>query len=163
LNVENRRNVNPLRNEVDLVKSIACFLVAVASAWCVVFALARAESPQTSQPKSQTEGQPLISSLEGPDLFRSYCAPCHGADGKGNGPATAALKTKPPDLTTITRRNGGKFPTKRVGETIAGNDRIAAHGSREMPIWGPIFHQVESDRDWGYVRLENLTKYLESV
>ena len=145
------------------MKSLVCFLLVVLSAWCVAFTLARAESPQTSQPKSQTEGQPLISSLEGPDLFRAYCAPCHGTDGKGNGPAAAALKTKPPDLTTITRRNGGKFPAKRVGETIAGNDRIAAHGSREMPIWGPIFHQVESDRDWGYVRLENLTKYLESV
>jgi mono/diheme cytochrome c family protein len=147
------------------VKSVACFLLAVSSAWYVGFTIAQAESPQASHPKSQTERQsePLIASLEGPDLFRAYCAPCHGEDGKGQGPAAAALKTKPPDLTTIKRRNGGKFPVKRVGETIAGDDRIAAHGSREMPIWGPIFHQIERDRDWGYVRLENVTKYLESI
>ena len=147
------------------MKSFACFLLAVSGAWCVVFTLAHAESPQTSQPKSQMERQnePLISSLEGQDLFRAYCAPCHGADGKGNGPAAAALKTKPADLTTIKRRNGGKFPTERVRQTIVGEKGVPAHGSREMPVWGPIFHQVERDRDWGYVRLENVTKYLESI
>jgi mono/diheme cytochrome c family protein len=145
------------------MKSITCFLLALLGAWCVGLALAAANPTQASQPQSQTESQRLIGSVEGPDLFRAYCAPCHGADGKGNGPAVAALKAKPPDLTTINRRSGGKFPTERVREVIAGDDRIAAHGSREMPIWGPIFHQVERDRDWGYVRLENLTKYLESI
>lgn len=145
------------------MKSVSCFLFVVASAWSIAFTLTLAESSRGSQSQSQTETQPLIGSVEGPDLFRAYCAPCHGADGKGNGPAAAALKTKPPDLTTINRRSGGKFPSQRVRETIAGDNRIAAHGSREMPVWGPVFHQVERDRDWGYVRLENLTKYLESI
>jgi mono/diheme cytochrome c family protein len=152
-----------LQNEVPCMKSIACFLIAVSGAWCLGLALARAQLAQASQPQSQTESQRLIGSVEGPDLFRAYCASCHGTDGKGSGPAAAALRTKPPDLTTINRRSGGKFPSQRVREIIAGDNRIAAHGSREMPIWGPIFHQVERDRDWGYVRLENLTKYLESI
>src|SRR5690242_13181383 len=143
------------------MKSIACFLLAVSGAWCVGLALAAAKPTQV--PQSQTESQALIGSVEGPDPFRAYCASCHGADGKGNGPAAAALKTKPPDLTTINRRSGGKFPSQRVRETIAGNNRVAAHGSREMPIWGPVFHQVERDRDWGYVRMESLTKYLELI
>ena len=145
------------------MRSTVCFLIALVSAWCVGFSLACAQSPQASQVKSQTGGQHLIASVEGPDLFRAYCASCHGEDGKGRGPAAAALKTNPADLTTIKRRNGGKFPTERVRQMIVGDDRLPAHGSREMPIWGPIFHQVESDRDWGYVRLDNLTKYLESI
>jgi mono/diheme cytochrome c family protein len=145
------------------MKSIACFLLAVSVAWCVGLALTRAESAQVSQPQSQAESPRLIGSVEGPDLFRAYCASCHGADGKGNGPTAAALKTKPPDLTTISRRSGGKFPSQRVRDVIAGDNRLAAHGSREMPVWGPIFHQVERDRDWGYVRMESLTKYLESI
>ena len=38
-----------------------------------------------------------------------------------------------------------------------------AHGDREMRIWGPIFHEVESDQDWGEVRLDAITKYMESI
>jgi mono/diheme cytochrome c family protein len=105
----------------------------------------------------------LIPSLEGSDLFHSYCASCHGADGKGDGPAAKALTAKVADLTTISKRNGGVFPAKRVERTIAGDDAILAHGSREMPIWGPIFHQVEQDRDLGHIRLRNVTQYIETI
>ena len=55
------------------------------------------------------------------------------------------------------------FPSARVRKMISGDEVLASHGSREMPIWGPIFHQVEEDRDFGAVRLENLAKYLESI
>jgi mono/diheme cytochrome c family protein len=96
-------------------------------------------------------------------LFRAYCAPCHGSDAKGHGPAAAALKTKVADLTVLAKNNGGQFPSNRVRSTIMGEKGLASHGSREMPIWGPIFHQVESDVDRGNVRLENLMKYLESI
>ena len=105
----------------------------------------------------------LIHSVAGPDLYRAYCASCHGRDAKGDGPVAPALKAKVPDLTLIAYRNGGIFPGKRVQRIIAGDDEIISHGTREMPVWGPIFHQVEQDRDWGYVRLENLAKYLESI
>ena len=43
------------------------------------------------------------------------------------------------------------------------DDIIPAHGSKEMPIWGPIFHEIEFDRDLGNVRLENITQYVESI
>jgi hypothetical protein len=56
-----------------------------------------------------------------------------------------------------------RFPAAHVREVIVGEQVVAAHGSREMPIWGPIFHQVEGDQDWGNVRLENLVKYLASI
>ena len=102
--------------------------------------------------------------MRGPDLFHAHCAACHGPDGKGNGPAGAALKTKPADLTVLAKNNGGKFPTQRVQKFISGDDpSLLAHGSREMPVWGPIFHQIEEDQDFGNVRLQNLIKYLETI
>jgi mono/diheme cytochrome c family protein len=121
--------------------------------------------PQEGQVKTGQSEQtpPLIGSLKGSDLFRAYCAPCHGDDGKGNGPVAPALSAKPTDLTTIASRNSGVFPSERVGKIIAGDDQVLAHGSREMPTWGPIFHQVERDRDLGNVRLQNVVKYLESI
>jgi mono/diheme cytochrome c family protein len=121
-----------------------------------------AETASAAQQTDQ-QFQQLIHSVAGPDLFRAYCASCHGSDAKGDGPAASALKTRVPDLTRLARNNGGKFPDARVRKTILGDDVIAAHGSREMPIWGPIFHQVEEDVDRGNVRLENLVKYLESI
>jgi mono/diheme cytochrome c family protein len=120
---------------------------------------------QEGQPKAQQNQQhePLIASLKGPDLFRAYCAPCHGEDGKGGGPVAPALNAKPADLTTIAQRNGGAFPVKRIRTIISGDEVVLAHGSREMPVWGPIFHRVEWDRDYGEIRLQNMTKYLESI
>jgi len=114
-------------------------------------------------PRAQQQSQELIHSVEGPDLFRAYCAPCHGLDAKGHGPAAAALKARVADLTVLAENNGGEFPSSRVRSTIMGEKVLAAHGSREMPIWGPIFHQIESDVDRGNVRLENLVTYLESI
>ncbi len=105
----------------------------------------------------------LIYSLKGPDLFRAYCATCHGSEGKGDGPTAPALKAKVPDLTQLARNNGGPFDAGRVRKIIAGDELVIAHGSREMPIWGLIFHQVEEDQDFGAVRLENLVKYVESI
>ena len=75
----------------------------------------------------------------------------------------SVLNSTVPDLTTIQKRNGGIFPDRHVRKVILGDDAVAAHGSREMPIWGPIFHQVEQDRDYGNVRIKNLIEYLKSI
>ena len=113
---------------------------------------------------------PLIKSLEGKDLYAAYCASCHGMDGKGSGPASAAMKVAPPDLTTITKRRGrgGKYPEAYVEAVLTGNGKTAdkmmpSHGSSEMPVWGPVFRQVERDQDLGLIRLRNVVKYLESI
>jgi hypothetical protein len=120
-----------------------------------------AQEPGTKDEQKRFER--LIPSLKGPDLFRAYCAPCHGADGKGGGPVAPALKASLPDLTTIAQRHGGVFPEKRIEAVIAGDEMIIGHGSREMPVWGPIFHQVEYDRDYGNIRMKNLVNYLKSI
>lgn len=113
--------------------------------------------------KAPPRTQNLIYSVKGADLFRAHCAACHGAEGKGNGPAAKALKQRPADLTRISERNGGEFPVDHVRRIISGEEGKPAHGSREMPVWGPIFHKVEWDQDLGEVRLSNLVKYLQSI
>ncbi len=73
--------------------------------------------------------------------FLSSCAPCHGTDGKGNGPVSVALKTTPPDLTVLTKKNNGVFPVATVYEMIDGRKSVSAHGTREMPVWGDRFRR----------------------
>lgn len=108
--------------------------------------------------------KPFIRSVEGPTLYKEYCAVCHGADGKGGGPMAPSLKVRPSDLTHIAARNRGVFPLERVEKIISGNEQIlAGHGAREMPVWGPVFSQIEWDRDLGPVRLRNLARYLEEL
>jgi mono/diheme cytochrome c family protein len=68
--------------------------------------------------------------------YLSNCAPCHGSDGKGKGPLSSKLKTKPADLTTFAKKNKGVFPMSAVYEAIDGRNAIASHDTREMPLWG---------------------------
>ena len=114
-------------------------------------------------PQNKTEW-PRVVAVDGGEIFQNHCAVCHGRDGRGRGPATIALKGSVPDLTLIAHRNGGVFPASHVKAIIDGTgEGPAAHGSREMPIWGPVFHNFESDQDLGEVRLENVTNYIRSV
>jgi mono/diheme cytochrome c family protein len=102
--------------------------------------------------------------IEGAKIFQNHCAACHGVDGRGHGPDAVALKHAVPDLTLISQRNGGRFPRQHIKEFIAGTRFTPpAQGDREMPIWGPIFHQVEADQDWGEVRLDAVTRQVEAI
>jgi mono/diheme cytochrome c family protein len=69
--------------------------------------------------------------------YDSNCASCHGVTGKGDGPLSRGYLTKAPsDLTTLAKRNNGVFPHQRVAEMIDGRQEVAAHGPRDMPVWG---------------------------
>jgi hypothetical protein len=106
----------------------------------------------------------LIHSMDGKELYKEYCASCHGLDGKGIGPMTEWLKIKAPDLTRLSMREGGKFPFTRVQKVIVGEQNITSgHGTREMPIWGPIFSEVARDQDLGRMRVYNLAEFLEKM
>jgi mono/diheme cytochrome c family protein len=85
--------------------------------------------------------EPTVADV-GRDYFQRYCSGCHGLEGKGDGPFVSLLKAPPPDLTTLARRSGGTFPDQRVAEVIDGRRPLAAHGSREMPIWGERFGET---------------------
>ena len=114
-------------------------------------------------PKIKQVPARATATVAGQDLFREYCAVCHGNDAKGEGPAAPALKMKPADLTQISRKNGNKYPEIRVQRVINGEDSVTAHGSRDMPIWGQIFRHMSSNQDLGKVRVYNLVKYIEQI
>jgi mono/diheme cytochrome c family protein len=101
--------------------------------------------------------------LNGVDLFKEYCAVCHGNDAKGSGPAADALKKRPADLTQLARKNNGEFPELHVMNFIKGQDVVASHGSRDMPIWGSIFSSMSSNQDLVQVRTYALVKYIEQL
>jgi mono/diheme cytochrome c family protein len=103
--------------------------------------------------------------VDGATIFRNNCAACHGLEGRGTSPVSKPLKRAVPDLTKLSQRNHGAFPVILVQTTImrGANDLLPAHGSKTMPSWGPIFHEIEFDQDLGNVRLENITRYLESI
>jgi mono/diheme cytochrome c family protein len=106
----------------------------------------------------------LIASIQGPALFKAYCASCHGVDAKGRGPMAPFLKTPPADLTHVSARNSGTFPLMRIERIISGEEVLpSGHGARGMPVWGPIFSQVDDDRDLGRVRIDNLARYLRDL
>ena len=98
----------------------------------------------------------------GKQLFTKHCAPCHGADGRGGGPAAAALKTSPADLTQINRKHEGKFPFLQVVAFIDGERPVPAHGSREMPIWGEICRWQSGDLA-ARADIYALAQYIESI
>ena len=123
--------------------------------------------PAVLSPAAQKQDKTTPSprnSVEGARIFQYHCAVCHGPDGRGNGPDAVVLKHPVPDLTLISQKSGGRFPYQRVKEIIEGKETgWLAQSNREMPSWGPVFHEVESDQDWGEVRVDAITKYLESI
>jgi mono/diheme cytochrome c family protein len=103
------------------------------------------------------------SAASGSEMFNSYCAPCHGKDGGGNGPAASAMKSPPTDLTQLAKKNNGKLPADHIA-TLLRNGVSGAHGSVDMPVWGPLFAQVSShDEAIVQMRIANLISYIESL
>ena len=126
----------------------------------LVGSFAVAQSPR----KEKAKETPLIKSIQGPALYKAYCASCHGTDAKGDGPMAKSLKVKPSDLTRIAARNGGTFPLMRIERIISGEELpLSGHGTNKMPVWGPIFSQVGRDQDLGRVRIDNLARYLRDI
>ena len=107
---------------------------------------------------------PVTSVASGQDMYKSYCASCHGQAGKGDGPAAPALKVAPSDLTQLAKNNSGKFPSDRVASILRGQATVTAHGNRDMPVWGPLFwHMSQGHEGQVHQRIANLTKYIESL
>lgn len=97
----------------------------------------------------------------GKKMFDTYCAVCHGKDGRGDGPAAKALSKVPADLTKISARNNGTFPETKVRRYIEGLDEVAAHGTRDMPMWGDLFRSL--DRGTAELRIAALAEYLKGI
>jgi hypothetical protein len=139
--------------------------VLTAIACCGVLTAFAGVTPVRAQQTTADKPFSLLSpSMYGVDNFRSYCSPCHGRDGQGRGPVAAVLKTAPSDLTMLSRRNRGVFPRASVRRFITeGAPAIPAHGSSDMPVWGPTFRALDSSDQLVALRLANIVQYLESI
>jgi len=110
------------------------------------------------------QSTPIPSAAAGKDMFREYCAVCHGTGAKGDGPAAGALNKRPADLTQLARKNSGKYPQSQVMNYITGNDVVAAHGTRDMPVWGHLFRSLDSGASGvSDLRVKNLADYIRSL
>jgi hypothetical protein len=102
--------------------------------------------------------------VSGLQLYKRYCAVCHGNDLKGNGPISPEFKNPPSDLTTLAQRHDGKFPDEYVQEVLRNGVKKPAHGDREMPIWGPLFASITgTDSELVSIRIVNLTNYIKAM
>jgi len=121
-------------------------------------------APSANQPQIKRVPPAYTDPSSGEEMFHAYCASCHGQSGQGNGPAAPAMKTPPANLTLLAAKNGGKFPELEVAQAIKGDSMTAAHGSKEMPVWGPVFLYLgHHDQAVMQLRVRNLTKYLDSL
>ncbi len=119
---------------------------------------------QETKTQLKREAAPVTSAASGSEMYVSYCASCHGKNAMGNGPAAAALKSAPPDLTTLAKRNGGKYPALRVRSILLGKENLVPHGDQEMPVWGPVFRTISAGHEEIVdLRIDNLNRYLESL
>ena len=112
-------------------------------------------------PKSEQHGR----IAQGQALFKSDCAVCHGVTAKGDGPLSHELKVPPPNLTLLSRKNGGEFPADYIYRVIDGRDLPRAHGSSDMPVWGEVYKPALPSYGERRVhdRLTKLVRYLKSL
>ena len=96
---------------------------------------------------------------------RTYCATCHGTDGKGEGPLADSLRFHPPDLTLIAKRSGGEFPTEKIHRIVDGRKPLPGHGGPDMPIWGDAFRNAETGYDDAKVKekIRSIVDYLHTL
>ena len=136
------------------------FALLVLSVGCLLAASVAVAGQASSAPAMKKAAPPYVSPTAGKEMYVAYCGACHGAQGKGDGPAAAELKMPPTDLTQLMKNNNGKFPETRFRDVIA-HGSVAAHGSADMPVWGAIFRALDTDPSVATLRVENLMNYVQ--
>ena len=123
--------------------------ISVAVALVILLTLAIAQQAAPAQNTASVKHVPITktSPTSGKEMFNSYCAVCHGTDGKGGGPAASAMKTPPTNLTDLAKNSGGKYPAPHVAAVIRGQATTASHGSQDMPVWGPLFSSISQGHE----------------
>ena len=133
----------------------------------LVICVAGAGNSQSNPSAATSDGMvqfPPAYVPSGRQMYREYCAACHGSDGKGRGPVATSLRKPPPNLTTLARAHGGNFPREYVTNVLRFGPGYSAHGSSEMPVWGPIFQYLENYNEAAVrQRIKNLCDHLESI
>lgn len=101
----------------------------------------------------------------GAELYRTYCAVCHGDTARGDGPLAGSMSRKPADLTEIAKRNGGVFPSELVFRTIDGKKPVRGHGGPDMPVWADAFARSRHGGDEEKIKqmIQSLVDFLETI
>lgn len=130
-----------------------CFCFAILAA-CTLYAQEKSAIKRVPvQPTDMTSGK---------EMFKTYCATCHGPGGKGDGPAASALKKAPADLTQLARKHNGKFPDGYVAAKLKNVDE-PVHGSKEMPVWGALLPSVSQSEAETQLRINNIVQYIATI
>ncbi|MFI5118545.1 MAG: c-type cytochrome [Terriglobales bacterium] len=144
------------------IKNVIVMFITLIAFTCSVVAQEKIQA----QPEKVIQHVPVkaVSPASGKEMYTSYCAVCHGTDGKGGGPAASALKVPPTDLTLLSKNNGGKYPALKVTSNIRGEAALPAHGTKDMPVWGTLFWSMSSGHEAEVQqRVVNLNRYIESL
>lgn len=142
-----------LRKSVILLGTLA-----VAVSLCLAQEKAEQKPVVKQTPIKQTNA------ASGKEMFAQYCASCHGAGGKGNGPAASSMKVAPADLTQLTKTHDGKYPADHLVAVLRFGSGPGAHGSKDMPVWGPLFKSLDKYHESAVQqRITNLVEYVETL
>jgi mono/diheme cytochrome c family protein len=129
------------------------------TAWCGVVALAQMPVVTISMPGTQPNN--------GKQMYTSYCATCHGLDGRGHGATAALLQARPADLSVLSRNNHGVYPARHVESVLDFGVETTGHGSKTMPAWGPMLEKLDhisnANDEMEALRISNLTRYVETL
>lgn len=136
----------------------------LATALCLVALLVKvdAQAGQPGAPPDTSASQPPFT---GSDVFKDYCAVCHGTTPKGDGPLADRMKRRPPDLTVLATQNGGVFPAEQVRKIIDGRESVPGHGGPDMPVWGRAFKgsRLGSSEESVKSVIDALVQHIESL
>jgi mono/diheme cytochrome c family protein len=129
--------------------------------WILLGLIASTYAGQEKQVKKSPV--PPSNPPSGAELYKQRCAVCHGDDLKRSGRFPSPYRV-PPDLTTLARRHGGKFPDAYVSSVLRNGVKLPAHGPAEMPVWGTDFEATDKlDKTQVALRIKSLTDYIESL
>jgi mono/diheme cytochrome c family protein len=133
-------------------------LIAMTTALAVSMGYANQPSAKVTLQVNRTNA------TSGKQMYASYCAPCHGVDGRENGAYAPMLKTQPTDLTVLSRNKNGKFPDSHVAAVLQNGIDVPSHGTPEMPVWGPILGKMsQGNQQDRLLRISNLSRYIETL
>jgi mono/diheme cytochrome c family protein len=142
---------------------VLCFLFLLVACMASTLTPQAGQSARASRHDDTTQ-LPVGYVPSGKQMYREYCASCHGADGRGRGPVAVVLRKQPPNLTTLAQRHGGTFPEDYVISVLRFGPGFSGHGSSEMPVWGPIFQYLENYNEAAVrQRIKNLCDFLKSI
>jgi mono/diheme cytochrome c family protein len=99
-------------------------------------------------------------------LYQDHCAVCHGRYADGKGPMARAMTTPPANLRLLSERYGNPLPTDQIASFIDGRADVAAHGPRDMPVWGSSAWERQPGENQPAVvtpAIASLVEYLQSI